>query len=175
PIIAVIGIVRPRLFIAEKVLRSLTQEELAAAISHEYGHLKARDNLKRAFLRMGRDGLVIPFGRSLDRLWDEAAEAAADEYAANANPDLALSLASALVRIARMIPAGRRADMPIASFLAGHDGSAIKSRIRRLLKIASAHRSPSAKRFHLSAFVTLLPLACILATAILLTSNTQLL
>ena len=42
PIIAVVGAFRPRLFIANHVLESLSEEELAAAIAHEYGHLAAR-------------------------------------------------------------------------------------------------------------------------------------
>src|SRR5262245_14154932 len=36
PIIAVVGTLRPRLFIAGHVLQSLSREELAAAIAHEY-------------------------------------------------------------------------------------------------------------------------------------------
>jgi len=51
PIIAVVGTFRPRLFIAEHVLESLSEEELAAAIAHEYGHMAAHDNLKRSMLR----------------------------------------------------------------------------------------------------------------------------
>src|SRR2546423_6595314 len=45
PIIAIVGTFRPRLFIAREVLLSLNEEELAAAIAHECGHLFARDNL----------------------------------------------------------------------------------------------------------------------------------
>src|SRR6185295_972154 len=44
PIIAVVGTFRARLFIAEHVLESLTEEELTAAIAHEYGHMAAHDN-----------------------------------------------------------------------------------------------------------------------------------
>src|SRR5256885_188542 len=83
PIIAVVGATRPRLFIAERVMQSLTHEEVAAAIAHEGGHLAARDNFKRLLLRMCRDLLmIVPCGRSLDRAWAEAAESAADEHAA---------------------------------------------------------------------------------------------
>src|SRR6266851_3833280 len=48
PIIAVVGTIRPRLFIAEHVLHTLSDEELIAAIAHECGHLAAGDNLKRS-------------------------------------------------------------------------------------------------------------------------------
>ncbi|MFN2578570.1 MAG: M48 family metalloprotease, partial [Pyrinomonadaceae bacterium] len=80
PIIAIVGTFRPRLFIAREVLLSLNQEELAAAIAHECGHLSARDNLKRTLLRICRDTLLlVPFGRAVDRAWAECAESAADE------------------------------------------------------------------------------------------------
>src|SRR5262245_699151 len=83
PIIAVVGTFKPRLFIAEQVLESLTEDELAAAIAHETGHLAARDNFKRALLRGCRDLLtIVPSGRSLDRAWAESVECAADEHAA---------------------------------------------------------------------------------------------
>ncbi len=105
PIIAVVGAFRPRLFIADHVLESLSGEELAAAVAHEYGHLVAHDNFKRAVMRVSRAALLlIPCGRSLDRTWSEASESAADEYAAQQSSFVALNLASALVRIARMIP-----------------------------------------------------------------------
>src|SRR4029450_3283545 len=139
PIIAVVGTIRQRLFIAERVLQSLTREELMAAIAHESGHLNARDNLKRSLLRACRDLLMlIPSGRSLDRAWAEAAECAADDYAANEGAKIALDLASALVKIARMIPARRQAAMPLAVFLVGIEESrGVKARIRRLLDLAS--------------------------------------
>src|SRR5678816_4349302 len=43
PIVAVVGAFRPRLFIADHVFESLSREELAATIAHEYGHLAAHD------------------------------------------------------------------------------------------------------------------------------------
>jgi Zn-dependent protease with chaperone function len=147
PIIAVVGTVRPRLFIAERVMQSLTEEELAAAIAHERGHLAARDNFKRLLLRMCRDLLmIVPCGRALDRAWAEAAESAADEHAAQQNGDTALNLAAALIKIAKMIPAGSRAAMPVAAFLVGgEENRGVKSRVRRLVDISS---NGSAARVH---------------------------
>lgn len=138
PIIAVVGTIRPRLFIAERVLQALSEEELTAAIAHECGHLGARDNVKRSLLRACRDALmIVPCGRSLDRAWAEATESAADEHAAQQGAATALNLASALVKIAKMIPAGTRAAMPVAAFLVGEEVSGVKARVRRLLEIAS--------------------------------------
>src|SRR5437867_1485587 len=68
PIIAVVGTARPRLFIAERVLESLSEEELIAAIAHECGHVAARDNLKRLLIRACRDMLaIVPCGWAFDR------------------------------------------------------------------------------------------------------------
>jgi len=139
PIIAVVGTLRPRLFIAEHVLHSLSRDELVAAVAHEYGHMAARDNLKRSLLRASRAALlIIPCGRSLDRAWGEASEAAADEYAAQQSSSVALNLASALVRIARLIPADQRVAMPSSAFLVGGEETrGVKARVKRLVELAS--------------------------------------
>jgi Zn-dependent protease with chaperone function len=139
PIIAVVGAFNPRLFIAESVLETLTPDELGAAIAHEGGHLHAHDNLKRSILRACRDALmIVPCGRALDRAWAEAAESAADEYAAQQSAESALNLASALVKIAKMVPVGARAAVPVAAFLVGvEETRGVKARVRRLLEIAS--------------------------------------
>ena len=171
PIIAVIGTMQPRLFIADKVLQSLNVDELAAAFAHEYGHLRARDNLKRGLLSVCRDALIVPFGRSLDRSWAAAAEAAADESAARTSPDVALNLASALVRIARMVPLGARAEMPLAAFLVGDETRGIKVRVRRLLEIASTNRSEDVSGLELNRTLPLISLILALVFASALASN----
>lgn len=142
PIVAVVGTFKPRLFIAESVLNTLREEELTAAIAHERGHLFAHDNFKRSLLRACRDVLmIVPCGRSLDRAWAEAAECAADEHAAQQSAETALNLASALVKIAKMVPFGARAAVPMAAFLVGVEESrGVKARVRRLLEIAANGR-----------------------------------
>src|SRR5687767_1725461 len=140
PIIAVVGAIRPRLFIATHVLESLSEEELAAAIAHEYGHLAAGDNFKRSVMRISRAALlIIPCGRSLDRAWSEASESAADEHAAQRSSQVALDLASALVRIARMIPNGQRTTLPaaVSGFLIENDTPGVKVRVSRLVELAA--------------------------------------
>src|SRR6478672_8794472 len=118
PLIAIVGFLRPKLFIARQVLELLAPEEIAAALAHENGHLTARDNLKRGLLHACRDVLlIIPSGRSLDRAWSEASEEAADENAARQGNGAALDLASALVKIAKNIPPGMRPTMPAGVFL----------------------------------------------------------
>lgn len=177
PVIAVVGTFRPRLFIADRVLASLSQEELVAAIAHECGHLAARDNFKRSMLRACRDSLlIIPCGRSLDRAWAEASESAADEYAAEESATLALNLASALVRIAKMIPAGVRPAIPVAAFLVGGEETrGIKDRVRRLLEIASHNDCPRIRRRSLAGVAPLVSIAFIGVLGIVVGTNPQVL
>ena len=139
PVLAVVGTFRIRLFVAEQVLATLSPDELRAAIAHEAGHLHARDNLKRSLLRACADALLmIPCGRSLDRAWVETSESAADEFAALESPAAAINLAAALVKVAKMVPKGSRAGVPVAAFLVGNEEDrGIKARVRRLLEIAS--------------------------------------
>src|SRR5712691_11468317 len=141
PIIAVVGIVRPRMFIAESVLRTLSEEELTAAIAHECGHLAARDNLRRTLIRACRDILaIVPCGRSIDRAWSENAEAAADEHAADRGSTVALNLASALIAIARMVPVGARPSMPAGAFILGDETRGVMGRVNRLVALAGSSR-----------------------------------
>jgi Zn-dependent protease with chaperone function len=131
PVVAVVGMWRPRLFVAESVLAGLTSEELEAVVAHEEGHLLARDNLRGFLLRCCPDLLaLLPIGNRLFRAWTEAAEAAADEHAARAGSSRALALAGALVKVARMAPPGQRASLPASAF---HDGAGIARRVKRLL------------------------------------------
>jgi beta-lactamase regulating signal transducer with metallopeptidase domain len=141
PIIAVVGAFKPRLFIADRVLQNLNKEQLVAAIAHECGHLTARDNFKRTLIRVCRDLLLtVPCGRSIDRAWADNAEAAADEHAAQQNSDTALNLASALIEIARMVPAGSRPRLPAGAFILGDETSSVKGRVKRLIALAGTSR-----------------------------------
>jgi Zn-dependent protease with chaperone function len=147
PVIAVIGVLRPRLFIASQIFDSLTPGELAAALAHERGHVEARDNLRRAVLQAGQDALLLlaPLGRSLRREWQRESEMAADEFAASAGPAAALDLASAIVKISRLIPPGATPTLPAGAHLLGEgDGEdGLSRRVRNLLRLAS---SPEAAR-----------------------------
>lgn len=147
PLIGIVGFLRPRLFIARQVLELLTPEEISAAIAHENGHLAARDNLKRGLLQACRDALlIIPSGRLLDKSWSEASEEAADENAARQGNAVALDLASALVKIARIIPPGARPTMPAGVFLLGDEETkGIKSRVGRLIVLAASEHGNSSR------------------------------
>jgi hypothetical protein len=177
PIIAVVGAMTPRLFIAESVLLSLSEKELSAAIAHERGHLAARDNLKRTLLRACRDALmIVPCGRSLDRVWAETAECAADEHAAQKNPATALDLASALVKIAKMIPVGAHAAIPVAAFLVGNEEPrGVKARVGRLLEIATTGERGRVATPTSTRVLSVSCLSLILVCGVLAASNPQVL
>jgi Zn-dependent protease with chaperone function len=177
PVLAVVGTLRPRLFVAEQLLATLTPDELQAAVAHEAGHLNARDNLKRSMLRACGDALLmIPCGLSLDRAWADTSESAADEYAARTSSSAAINLAAALVKVARMVPKGSRAAVPVAAFLVGNEEDrGIKARVRRLLELASNQemRNGTFLRYRL-----LLPLALLvmpLATIVVHHTNSEIL
>jgi hypothetical protein len=125
--------------------------------------------LKRTLLRVCRDTLLlIPFGRTVERMWTEAAESAADEFAAHAGSATALNLASALVTIAKMVPAGARADVPLGAYLVGaEETQGVKSRIRRLIEISASHSNSRAAKSasHLMPVATLIVCATIAAVA----------
>ncbi|HJP95178.1 MAG TPA: M56 family metallopeptidase [Pyrinomonadaceae bacterium] len=179
PIIAVVGAVRPRLFIASHVLESLSEEELIAAIAHEYGHLAARDNFKRSVMRVSRAALlIIPCGRSLDRAWSEASESAADEHAAQQSSLIALNLASALVRIARMIPKGQRQVMPaaVSTFLiGGEDFPGVKVRVRRLVELAATDPNLLVSNASLIRFIPWFVLSLVVVVGVTIESRPQVL
>lgn len=159
PVIAVVGILRPRIFIAESALEALTSEELRAAIAHEQGHIAFHDNLKRSVLRIARDMLLIPIGRDLDAAWSKNVEAAADEYASRQKLEYALDLASAIVKLARIAPAV--ATHSAMAFLLGDQGSEVNDRVRRLIMLADGTIPVHPTRYTLTAPAWIWPAAVV--------------
>jgi Zn-dependent protease with chaperone function len=177
PLIAIVGFLRPRLFIASQVLNILNADELSAALAHESGHLVARDNVKRSLLQACRDALlIIPSGRLLDKAWSEASEEAADENAARQGNNVALDLASALVKIARSIPQGARPTMPAGVFLLGdEEAKGIKSRVKRLIALAAKECEPRSRHQSLTNVFIWGPVSLLLAFLVVTTTSPVLL
>jgi beta-lactamase regulating signal transducer with metallopeptidase domain len=142
PVVSVMGFFQPRLFLARQVLEGLTPAELQAVLRHETAHVTARDNLKGLLMRSCPDWLSLTsLARRIDGDWSEAAEAAADDAARGTTPGPALDLAAALLKVARMAPAGSRL---VASASALHDGASVATRVERLIATeAGAHRRPA--------------------------------
>jgi Zn-dependent protease with chaperone function len=126
PLVAVAGLLRPRLFVAERVLRECTPSEVAAMVTHECAHVSAFDNVKRLLIRACPDMLGAPL--PLERAWAAAAEEAADAAAARLSPSAPLDLAQALIRVARLA-APRAPELASAFYL----GGSIDARVRLLV------------------------------------------
>jgi Zn-dependent protease with chaperone function len=129
PVAALAGVLRPRLLLSDLVLRALSPGELRAVVAHERAHVAARENLKRLLLRASPDPLaLLPAGSRMRAAFEEAAEAAADRAAcAVVSP---LLLARALLKVAALLPPGRRLELAGAGL---HREGTISSRVRALV------------------------------------------
>ena len=131
PLIALAGIWRSRLLVARGVLAEMPAEELEVVLQHELAHARHRDNIARLVLAALPDVLsVAERWLGIERAWREAAEDAADDCATGDDARARVCLASALVRVSRMI--GEQAPLPVP-LLAFHDGESIDRRVRRLV------------------------------------------
>lgn len=132
PIVAVGGILRPHLFVDRTVLEQCSPAELTVIAAHERAHVRSLDNL-RALLVAACSGTQSAAAVR----WRESAEYAADRRAA-ASPAAAVSLAGALVKLARIGPA-RSFDRVLVSTI--HDTAILEKRVQRLLAVAAPDRS----------------------------------
>jgi hypothetical protein len=163
PIVSVVGILRPRLFISERVLDACAPEELAAMVQHEVRHLTSRDNLKQLALCMCPDPLSLTrAGREIEERWCEASEDAADDYTVRASAPSALALAAALLKVARMAPPGRSLLQVLSTL---YRGEGVERRVRRLLGGGPTGRASSGWLFAARALALVTPA---LALAVLL-------
>jgi Zn-dependent protease with chaperone function len=174
PVIAIVGALRPRLFIADQVFQALNGDEIAAAIAHERGHLVAGDNIKRGLLRCCRDlQTIMPLGRALDRAWIGAAELAADEHAARDGASVALNLASALVKVARLAPPGGRPAMVAGASLITQDLGSVSARVLRLTQLAKYSEDLPTAGFRLPRFMIAAGLSSLLITSFVMVYSTN--
>jgi beta-lactamase regulating signal transducer with metallopeptidase domain len=136
PIVAVVGAWRPRILAAHSVVAACSAEEFAQVVSHESAHVSARDNLKLLIQLVIPDLLGwLPTGRLMSRQWKAIAELEADQRAAGGNAHDRVTLAAALVKVARLaagpVSAVAVLTMPIV-------GDEVEQRVRRLLEPSRA-------------------------------------
>jgi Zn-dependent protease with chaperone function len=156
PVMALVGVLRPRLLIARPVLEALTGEELRAAVAHEIGHWHAWDNLKRLAMRTAPDFLAAGgVARAIEGRWASASEHVADR-AAGDNGLARCALASALVKVARLTPPATPLAEPISTLV---DGGDITSRVHCLLGDA-APRVRSSRRWPIAIASAAAAVAC---------------
>jgi hypothetical protein len=153
PLVALAGVWRPCLLIARGVLEQVPDDELRVIVKHELAHARQRDNVARLVLFGLPDvlnlGLRWP---GIERAWQEASEDAADELATGDDEQARACLASALVRVARMV--GTQA-VPAVPLLAFHRGGSVERRVRRLLDGAERRTSaPSLRRVFMTVILS---------------------
>jgi Zn-dependent protease with chaperone function len=139
PLMALAGIRSPRVFVSDRLIAALTASELEVTLAHEWRHARSRDNLKRLLMRLLPDALAgSAIGAAIERRWASAAEHAADRAATAGDADARCALASALVKVARLMPVtgpaqaghGVRGFDPISTLVGGGD---LASRVETLL------------------------------------------
>lgn len=144
PVLALAGVLRPRLLVTRGLLAVLTPEELAASVAHEIVHFHAWDNLKRLAMRSVPD--VLPRSaamRALEQRWVASSEHRADHVASDHDPRARCALASALVKVAKLTPSVPPLAEPISALVGGGD---IAARVRRLLEDRTAAAAPRLSR-----------------------------
>jgi beta-lactamase regulating signal transducer with metallopeptidase domain len=142
PLMALSGILKPRLLMSRNVVGSLSAEELSVAVRHESAHRESLDNLKRLIMMITPG--ILPFANgfgTLERGWSRFTEWAADDRAVSGDADSSVALASALVRVSRLGVAAK--SSLLATSLIG-DRSDLQSRVDRLL---SATTHPTSRRW----------------------------
>jgi hypothetical protein len=141
-LVAVAGILRPRLVVSRDVRQALTPDQLKAALAHERAHWISRDNLKRLLILLTPS--IVPGWRglaSLDLAWQQFTEFAADDYAVSGDPQRSVDLAGALVRVSRLSSSPR--PVLAASLLDGC--GQLESRVSRLLNPGAPAQDPQSR------------------------------
>lgn len=136
------GFFRPRIYVAHGLEALLSAEQIGAVVAHEAAHVRRRDPLRLSALRFL--GCTLFYLPALRRLADDVAddaEIAADDAAAHAAAcedvpgDRAITLASALVEIARRWPSTSSAQLavPAVGVTGTRGDDLLDRRVRRLL------------------------------------------
>lgn len=141
--VSLAGVLRTRILVGSEARATLTSEELDVAIAHERAHRRSWDNLKRSAMFCAPDlfGWSAVAG-SLEQRWRAEAECLADAWAVNGDERRAVSLASALVKVAMLGIDSRAAAIAAPVWSTFHDPSVLEHRVRRLVSGArrTAHR-----------------------------------
>lgn len=137
PLVAVLGFLRPRLFVSQTVLDACSADELRAIVEHERAHVRRRDNAVRLLMETAPDALPITrVPAAVAAAWHQAVEQRADDAATRR-----LDLASALVKVARLatLEATPRAmELPASALYRGEGRDLLGARVRRLVGAGDA-------------------------------------
>ena len=131
PLLALVGLYGSRVIVSNRVMQAFAAPQLLAALHHEEAHRVSRDNMKRLLMLL-TPGLLPGFHgfRTIERGWARFTEWAADDDAVRGDADQSLTLAAALVCVARM--GATPAPSPLGASFLGNGGE-ISARVERLL------------------------------------------
>lgn len=164
PLLVLSGLFRPRLVISQGVLQTLSADQLSVALLHENAHRNSRDNWKRLLLLLVPAPLPFPALLSpLEQAWAKFREWAADDEAVQGDSDHALSLASALLRVARMGTSPRLSFLHTSLVAGDHD---LSQRIERLLHVEAANPEPLTRTRFYAPFAAILAVASLASLAL---------
>ncbi len=144
-----VGLLAPRIYLAEELSQRLATDQLAAVIMHEGAHVRRHDPLRLFLLRLLACTLFwIPALRRLEEDVRDEAEVLADDFAARDHP---LVLASAILALARW---ATPMDRPALS-VGFHSDALLDRRIRRLAGEETPVRTHVTRRSVVSALLAL--------------------
>ena len=131
PIVALVGLVRPRIIVSKTVLAGLDASEIEAIVRHEMAHRDSLDNWKRLALVLAPHPLpFLPANSILSKAFYRCCEWSADDDATQSDHLRAINLASAMVRVARL---KNLQSFAVASSLL-QEGDDLRLRVQRLLQ-----------------------------------------
>ncbi|HKS74615.1 MAG TPA: hypothetical protein VJQ82_15540 [Terriglobales bacterium] len=125
PALTVAGVCTPRVLISKSASALLSECELRTALRHEIAHVRNRDNFKKLLFRVAS----FPGMSGLETAWCDAAEMAADDAAVSSVDD-ALDLASALIKLSRLVLV--QPHLAVASNLLPSSAASLNARVQRL-------------------------------------------
>jgi Zn-dependent protease with chaperone function len=164
PPLTLVGVCKPRVVVSSPTVAILSSNELYVAVRHEMAHVRSHDNFRKLVFRF----VSFPGMAGLERAWSEAVELAADDHAVSSLGE-ALDLASALVKLSRLVPV--EAPPAFTMGLVNAPGS-VSARVERLLAWEET-AGPHHRSFHwyltLSALVSLLCVTAIYGPALTVT------
>jgi Zn-dependent protease with chaperone function len=125
PPLTLVGVYSPRVLVSEATVALLNRDELRVAVAHEIAHMRSHDNFKKLVFHCS----PFPGMSGLENAWQDAAELSADDGAVTSISE-ALDLATALIKLSRLIPVPNNPAFTMA--LVG-GSSSVRGRVERLL------------------------------------------
>jgi Zn-dependent protease with chaperone function len=148
-VLALVGIVRPRIVVSQAAQRVLSAGQMEMALRHERAHAHSRDNLKRLLILLAPG--AFPGRAALEQAWSRFAEWAADDCAAGGSAQESLTLAAALVHVAKLGTIGKPAPLMTAFLATSHD---LEARVDRLLNVSTPNHPSSPRQTSTSHFLS---------------------